>query len=1277
MEKLSEHIRATKNLPDLELVLAEALYEVDLIGELEINADAYACIVKLLQREGTFRQLGEPCTYIVSMVFSARYDEDATRKFWQPYLDKVWRKSNSQSNYNTARENYREAKAILKQTYGFNFPIRSQDGDVVHAIYWHAIIPAYLQDDFAFWLAPKFNRLFEMSPDEIKDFINSESATAHIAPRLQKFLQSDNEIALHLIEELLLAYYQYLESEDPQFVYESLSSPIYQDIWEQLVPIILDMAKDSVPRTSRTYKTRLEWAWSFDEDEWVLRFINLTTPAHKEPRFCIWSSQPASTAFRNNYAQHDLWAERIEGQWRVAERVLGSLKSRDMLDSKVYLYDRNDVLIQEYRVPLLPDDEYLVLRMTQQRQYAIPMQRPYTFIDGDYLMSYHGAFSILHEGQVLPPQREYTARVKTASSNDYRLARYELQLPFHIESNGHSEEYDARESRQVRAEITGDNRLESLAIDVPPVFTGKSLRLIFSYLPARYTSLQLVIRGSSRPKHLLLKNYLVQTSKGYEVDLSPHINLSRIGNYEIDVTYNLQSRLPAPIQFSILPGIEVQPPIDRVYNPLHLPQVDLKQVRGEIVIPDKAEQEQQGEMSRIIWSEFKDGVLHLKIHEDDTYVPLAWRVKRVAAWFEQTTYPDLLQAEDLQQARLEIRGESGQHLAIRVGQDVREITLNAKGSFGSLVRYDPLIDMLNQTLVDDSELYVESYGERWLLASFIRRPRVISLHVEYFAELGIHCQLELSADDANAAYLLQILNSQGQEVAQQPVANFKSIDIEKILPPDTYSVHLLRNDLLLTMPDNNQFVVVPPSVPFFMAEYTDSSLSVIYQIENEAAGKYWLELIQHGKHLRRDEIFAGSNQCSIEYSLNTEAYTLRLSWNDMVIFEETKAFDTQIPNGKHEQDKSASVTTTKEQLYKSATLSPDILQRYSPEAMYRRWRPLRRLAELHHQPLWLLKYGMIPSWTVIDKSVRFTTKGGKSYFIYPEKVIERGTSGIGKIALNLPDIQYAYARWTGETYRSARLQVWIPSTDLERQPYSAIDEMDMRPAYYDTQAGDIRGSRTRYLIPGKQLNGGFLVDMVHNYQCDGFLDFKNHGLIHTLNEYDSIDREFTAACLSDAVPEDEFSVKNIIVPEGYRYAVMDWLMQWRKGGDAKTFLRELVSPQLSSTFEDYINVLKALDRRENSPYLKGVMRFLQGMENQVRTEDYQKLMRLDRHIFLLCVALRVVNLPTGSLRRDMREALRLADEDIITYLWKANHACPAMLEWGLTWAEILFVHSAS
>ena len=157
MDDLTSKISNADRMSEIETILEDAFEDVEFIGELDVDEEAFAKIGELQRHECRFagriqKRYLRPATYVTSLVFSARYSNTESRNFWQPYARDVWGLDATQSFQTLCRNYFSSARWELTERFGLEFPVVSW-GDVVRPIYWHAIIPAYVRDDFAHWFA--------------------------------------------------------------------------------------------------------------------------------------------------------------------------------------------------------------------------------------------------------------------------------------------------------------------------------------------------------------------------------------------------------------------------------------------------------------------------------------------------------------------------------------------------------------------------------------------------------------------------------------------------------------------------------------------------------------------------------------------------------------------------------------------------------------------------------------------------------------------------------------------------------------------------------------------------------------------------------------------------------------------------------------------------------------------------------------------------------------------------------------------------------------------
>ena len=174
-----------------EVFLLNIFRQYDFIGEIPFARRSFEYICELIQKcyiKNNFTKITQvpPALFIASMVFCARYSEDEARNFWKPYAKIVWKKEISQYFQNVSRKHFVDCKEFLQNKYDFAFPIINI-GDVVHPVYFQAIIPYYLQSNFAEWLVGRFEKLLAFSIDVLPHVLSEEKSSGLCTSEVAEF----------------------------------------------------------------------------------------------------------------------------------------------------------------------------------------------------------------------------------------------------------------------------------------------------------------------------------------------------------------------------------------------------------------------------------------------------------------------------------------------------------------------------------------------------------------------------------------------------------------------------------------------------------------------------------------------------------------------------------------------------------------------------------------------------------------------------------------------------------------------------------------------------------------------------------------------------------------------------------------------------------------------------------------------------------------------------------------------------------------------------------
>lgn len=1318
MDDLSSSILNADGMRDVEAILEEAFEDVEFVGELDITEQAFAKIAEVLRSECRFsrrvqRRHLRSATFVTSLVFSARYSNTESRNFWQPYCHDVWGLDALPNLQAFFRDYFANARWKLTERFGLEFPVLSW-GDVVRPVYWHAIIPAYVQDDFARWFARNLWRISGLSTWELSNFLKGRNTDALAVRPLQNFLDNRNthEIALAIISSLIAATELLADQQDPADIRALFSSQIRRDLWNEYISR-LD-TRPAAP-TSRKRHVRLEWIWSFDEKDWMLRLLNLVSESHRKPYLCIWAQSTAEQAIQdwsNRNRRFDIWPEpQSNGQWLVRELSMRVPDQVDLLDGNIYVYDDDSFCIFRQAVPPLPDEDFQLYRITQQETYAVPV-KPEQLTSGEILVSYRNDLQFLDADnqRYEPLSTEYDVSDTMGNTVGHQhIARYAIDLPFTIKTA--SEEFRVEQTRRRIASptLSDQYRIPNTSKRLPPAYTSNHILVYFPEIPVAIRALKIHVVTPARQDYVPFDEYAERSGDGYLLDLSQLIRDDRIGTYAFDITYDFRSRLAAPIEVSVLPDLRFSDPGGDTFHPLHLPRIRVDNIRTEAIeSPDEAVRVEALSNSEqlVTWNDLRSSYCRIHIRQDDRVVPIEWPIQRIYAWFEGSTLPNTLLMSELNQAKIHFRGQRKEWLNLFVGDHRQPVPLDARGERTIDLRTDQIGTILVDQKSSKVPLRLGIDGQEWIIGTFVRKPQITSFEAEYVLDRETEALLVSMAfsESLGCELLIEVISAlEGNEVAHTISTDQDNlILLECQLPNGTYSVRVSADGEELQLPNSGVFQVEPPSV-IMEVNYQVERLSVAYEIDNLRLGDYSLSVFD----AHENTIFSGAiDPKDARFEANVDLlprsqYTLNIFWNQQALRPDPVPFVTRTRSGVAHFDSvlSPSRSTAKEpslsdlisylitlqpeaiggaMLFRLATVQPNLLQHYPLERLERCWRPLAQIANTHRNT-----FEPLPTWALAKNALLIETKSSNIYRLYPERIAWRGLAGIGKIKLKTSrgrDL-FAYARWSKTGTYTSRLRVWMPAHHPPNEIFSELDELEMFPAYYDRASGKILGIRTNSLTPGqRKAKGANLV----NCACDYPLVIEHlrsaQPLKHVYSPTVSIDRRYAKVHLKQRA-KDQFEsgyAPEITSAAGYRRATAAWQCSFLDDDRCRAQLRTLANTEnAAGKLSEFIDIMPSIWRRYEEPLFSSGVRFLNAMEAQVPSQGRDYMMRLDRHTLALGIILRSYSLKRQSARKEILDRINMTEDQLKELLETANRACPDLLEWALTWSEIFIVHSSA
>lgn len=298
-------------LHEWEQRLRQQFDQVAWIGQLALSEEDFHTLCQIIRAEAqepnyfTKQSEGQPrlvpaAVFMTTMVFSARYAEQAPDEdldeFWTPYLRTVWQLPYTQAFMARCRKRFNHILPYLEQTFGFVFP-HMREGDLVTPVFRHALVPRYMQSDVVTWLRKNWRTILTVSeiPALLATHIRQDkSLDQYYSRRFKHFLigKATAETAAALISNMAAAISLHVNDGEPIASISDLlaGTPIEQELWREIAqefqpPTALSATPEAAaptPATLRLSQPRLTWVWSLDDVELALRVQNIILAAESE-----------------------------------------------------------------------------------------------------------------------------------------------------------------------------------------------------------------------------------------------------------------------------------------------------------------------------------------------------------------------------------------------------------------------------------------------------------------------------------------------------------------------------------------------------------------------------------------------------------------------------------------------------------------------------------------------------------------------------------------------------------------------------------------------------------------------------------------------------------------------------------------------------------------------------------------------------------------------------------------------------------------------------------
>ncbi|MBL8132746.1 MAG: hypothetical protein JNL42_12875, partial [Anaerolineae bacterium] len=834
----------TDSADDIENKLQKAFVNITWIGELALDRRDFQLIRNAVRSSQP--RLVPPRLLLTAMVFCARYaefSEDENINFWKKFFDDVAKTQRTQSLENEFRSAFRMARATLQEAHEFEFPTRdTTTTDVVSGIYLHAILPAYLQDDFARFFLKQYpdltawRKVDSLFPDEIAAQNELTELNAPISKRLIRFVQNpDTSVtAARLIKTLATAALWHSEGLTGDAI-ASVLSPIERATWTQLLPM-LPSADAPETTASRTPAVRARWAWLIQQNDILeLHIKNLKTSGDTPPDRVVWLREAEAAGVRlgetvPEYGRRycEVNAYRAPNGYVIDNAIVIDVDEAGALVA-VDIQDRALSLPIPSGAP--PTQEAVFFRLQSDGQLAIlsEMER---LTDGDYAISLREGAELHNVGSGAIAKRYPLEIPKALRAYGHASAGlYSVKLPIQV-----GQQRINKQRSRISPTLTGANLVAGLAPGALPIYEDGDVWMDFSppagvpldRLFVRLTMDDLVkvhaIDGLDAAGQVMREEGQNQTT--LRVRLNDYLPMACLIQAEL---FSGVSRMHGDPRLAGLlpPGVHVSvSPVDEYYSPFAPPSVRIEGIK-----PDQIELASEGHVAAenggvtATWIDpQQDAALRLKF--GTTVLPLTFDVKWSFAWVSPSS-GRILWEDALHEAVLSVRGEPRAIFYVSVARGIpRQYILNGRGSMDILIKHDALMDMLRAYEGERVQVQAWFAGSddridlftliRPQFSDFERQPDIVKGAIRAFKQ---HLRQARRAAPVNDAHLLPAL----------PREYFDSLPLE--------ALPRILAELRLIMPGSHaetRAAVLP--LHTWLLRLPDQA---IYSLREDAAGHYF------------------------------------------------------------------------------------------------------------------------------------------------------------------------------------------------------------------------------------------------------------------------------------------------------------------------------------------------------------------------------------------------------------------------------------------------------
>lgn len=1211
-----------------ELKLRKEFGKINWIGQLALKETDFYEMCQIIQEEaqeanyfskkieGQPRRV-PPAVFITTMVLAARYSQQAADEYWVPYLRNVWDVTYTQAFMARCRKRFVDVASYLEDTFSFVFP-RNSDGDLVTAVYRHALLPSYVQAEFAGWLSSKWHDILAIAstPELLANYLKQEKSIDHLFHRLQRFITGEKTAlaAAALISNMAAAISLHVnDGEAIDSISELLNdTPIERELWQEISKVFTGT---TAPLASSLRQTspRLTWIWSLDDEELALRVQNINLPntvsLEGEPDRLVWLETKTDNPLEAEIeAEVNLWHMQ-NGDMLIPDVIIS--EPEGAASSQLVLMTDMDEEVLRLDIPQQPTASVQFFRITQQGAYGVPVV-PSQLREGTWFVCAKRPLTfIIDDGEELEPDSELAVPYPLDSQYMW-AAEHDISLPLTIKDGAKTLLTLTQATDQLfvgHPTLTGTDPILGLSRQVQPTFSSTKVSLFLQYGGERLLKqASLWISGQDHwQRHWSLaelqqRGLVEQQGSSLQVNFStllpPKPNL-----YTLELRISLQPLLAAPLQFAVIPYVKVEaPPPTELFTLANPPKIILQDIEETAVVHRSglAIDTLQNGSQQITFTDLRQEP-HLTLRFGQVDIPLAWALPRFMVWLEPKLAKPFLTLEELRQASLYAIGTPSAIESFRLfipEQGGRHIRLK-RGRYRVQIGMSQIYDMVRLAQGHHLTLKVRAGSRIWTLAEVRQRPQLTTVRAEY--------------DDKEKVIWLET----GLEMPWTGNGRFLAESLTNpFLPP----VELAQTTKL------EDIHVLPTNLP---------------------NGRYRFHIELDGSLLRLDEI-ALSFTIGDDQELLAEMSALVQEIRAGQLISLHLAEDFVLWWAELAEQSAAELTPTT--LYQLATLPATVLDNFLESHLENLWSPLVALKKVQLPEEWFEQYGYLPAWLFLTHPLTFkTAQFAYPLKVFPLQVLQGGLRGTGYGRWRLSTVEGSpktavYVQWQPINGTTVQVEAGVPDS-VPDNDWTAIDLLDTYALHYCARCGRLTGGASFTLsaeLQNEHLHGrhnAALHDITIPLQSGG------HQLVAEL----LVERRGTL--LSDVYEEFEVPVP---LPE-----------------------RTMSEPTIS----DHDLVIATTPRRQLLALVREIQRFGNQPDGWPLWYSSQQLLahwrqaktisQTGQMAVALGIALRTAAYDRQKFRR-LRRSASLSEQDVVALLAYLNEMAPAHFQWGLVWAELLY-----